>query len=258
MVRVIESAPALFDLAMKRAARVYRGEVMKKACLALVLLAMLALSAFGQKKEQDRVENAGKVMREITNVPDDIPQDVLDKADCVVVLPSVLKFAIGIGGSYGRGVMTCRGGKNFQGPWGAPTMMALEGGSLGLQLGGQATDFVLLLMSPRSAENILASKVKLGGDVSAAAGPVGRNASAETDVTLRAEILSYSRARGLFAGISLAGSTLRADNDANKNLYGKQVSASDIVFKHAVAAPESAKVLLTTLNKKSPKNKSKS
>src|SRR5271170_4885063 len=221
-----------------------------------LLVAVVSVPALGQKKEQDRVANAGKVMQEISNIPDDIPQDVLDKADCVVVLPSVLKFAIGIGGSYGRGVMTCRGGKNFQGPWGAPTMMALEGGSFGLQLGGQATDFVLLLMSPRSAENILNSKVKLGGDVSAAAGPVGRNASAETDVTMRAEILSYSRARGLFAGISLSGSTLRADNDANKSLYGKELSAQDIVFKGAVAAPASAELLLATLNKKSPKNKS--
>jgi len=217
---------------------------------------MMSLSAFGQKKEQERVANAGTVMKEILNIPDDIPQSVIDKADCVVVLPSVLKFAIGIGGSYGRGVMTCRGGEDFKGPWGAPTMMALEGGSFGLQLGGQATDFVLLLMSPRSAKSILNSKVKLGGDVSAAAGPVGRNASAETDVTMRAEILSYSRARGLFAGISLAGSTLRADNDANKSLYGKELSAQDIVFKGAVAAPASAKLLLAELNRKSPTNKS--
>jgi len=177
---------------------------MKRIWLGALLLVMSSLSAFAQKKEEDRVTNAGDVMQEILNIPDDIPQSVLDKADCVVVLPSVLKFAIGLGGSYGRGVMTCRGGEDFKGPWGAPTMMALEGGSFGLQLGGQATDFVLLLMSSRSAKSILNSKVKLGGDVSAAAGPVGRNASAETDVTLRAEILSYSRARGLFAGISLA------------------------------------------------------
>jgi lipid-binding SYLF domain-containing protein len=231
---------------------------MKNVCLgAGLLVVLISLPALGQKKEQDRVANAGKVMQEIVNIPDDIPQDVLDKADCVVVLPSVLKFAIGIGGSYGRGVMTCRGGKGFKGAWGAPTMMALEGGSFGLQLGGQATDFVLLLMSPRSAENMLASKVKLGGDVSAAAGPVGRTASAETDVTMRAEILSYSRARGLFAGVSLAGSTLRADNDANKSLYRKDLSAQDIVFKGAVAAPPSAALLLSTLNKKSPRNKSK-
>jgi SH3 domain-containing YSC84-like protein 1 len=235
------------------------GNLMQNIWLrAGLFFVLVALPAFAQNKEQDRVANAGKVMQEIANIPDDIPQDVLDKADCVVVLPSVLKFAIGLGGSYGRGVMTCRGGKDFKGPWGAPAMMALEGGSFGLQLGGQATDFVLLLMSPRSAENILASKVKLGGDVSAAAGPVGRTASAETDVTLRAEILSYSRSRGLFAGISLAGSTLRADNDANKKLYGKDVSAQDIVFKRAVPAPPTAGLLLATLNKKSPRNKSKS
>jgi lipid-binding SYLF domain-containing protein len=230
---------------------------MKRVWLGVVLFAVVASPAFGQGKEQDRVENAGKVMKEIMDIPDDIPQSVIDKADCVVVLPSVLKFAIGIGGSYGRGVMTCRGGKDFQGSWGPPTMMALEGGSFGLQLGGQATDFVLLLMSPRSAGNILISKVKLGGDASAAAGPVGRNASAETDITMRAEILSYSRARGLFAGISLAGSTLRPDNDANKSLYGKEVSAKDIVFNGAVAAPPSADLLLATLNGKSPTNKSK-
>ncbi|MGH9685328.1 MAG: lipid-binding SYLF domain-containing protein [Candidatus Acidiferrales bacterium] len=220
------------------------------------LITLLGTPAFAQKKERDRVENAGKVMSEILNVPDDIPQSVIDKADCVVVLPSVLKFAIGIGGSYGRGVMTCRSGKNFQGHWSAPTMMALEGGSFGLQLGGQATDFVLLLMNPRAASSILTSKVKLGGDASAAAGPVGRNASAETDVTMRAQILSYSRARGLFAGISLAGSTLRPDNNANKALYGKAVSAHDIVLNGAVSAPPSAKLLLTTLNKKTPVNKS--
>jgi SH3 domain-containing YSC84-like protein 1 len=231
---------------------------MKNVIAVFTLLVIVVSSAFAQTKEQNRVANAGEVMKEILNIPDDIPQSVIDKADCVVVLPSVLKLAFGFGGSYGRGVMTCRGGEDFKGPWGAPTMMALEGGSFGLQLGGQATDFVLLLMSPRSARSILDSKVKIGGDASAAAGPVGRNASAETDVTLRAEILSYSRARGLFAGISLAGSTLRPDKTANKKLYGKEVSAHDIVFNNAVPAPPSAKVLLDELNKKSPANKSNS
>ena len=230
---------------------------MKKTSLSFIIALALVVPLFAQDKEEDRLQNAGKVMQEIIKAPDGIPQSVLDKADCVVVLPSVLKFAIGIGGSYGRGVMTCRGGSTFHGPWGAPTMMALEGGSFGLQLGGNATDFILLLMSPRSAENILKSKVKLGADASAAAGPVGRTASAETDATLRAEILSYSRARGLFAGISLEGSTLRPDNDANKNLYGKEVSAEDIVFKKAVPVPASAKLLLETLQKASPVNKSK-
>jgi lipid-binding SYLF domain-containing protein len=233
-----------------------QGGIMKRFWLSIGLFSALALPASAQDKEADRVENAGKVMKEILNAPDSIPQSVLDKADCVVILPSVLKFAIGFGGSYGRGVMTCRGGSTFRGPWGAPTMMALEGGSAGLQLGGTATDFVLLLMSPRSASSILSSKVKLGGDASAAAGPVGRTASAETDVAMRAEILSYSRARGLFAGISLAGSTLRADNGANKNLYGKEVSAKAIVFEKAVPAPPSAKELLSTLQKASPTNKS--
>ena len=230
---------------------------MKKMLLYIGLACLLAPSAFAQEKEADRVENAGKVMKEILNAPDSIPQSVLDKADCVVVLPSVVKFAIGIGGSYGRGVMTCRGGDAFQGPWGAPTMMALEGGSAGLQLGGNATDFVLLLMSSRSANGILTSKVKLGGDASAAAGPVGRSASAETDATLRAEILSYSRARGLFAGVSLEGSTLRPDGGANKKLYGKEVDAKAVVMKNAEPVPASAKELLATLEKASPKNKSK-
>src|SRR5271154_5922729 len=229
---------------------------MKRLFCTLSLVAVFALPLLAQDKEQDRVENSGKVMQEILAAPDSIPQSVLDKADCVVVLPSVVKFAIGIGGSYGRGVMTCRSGKTFKGRWGTPTMMALEGGSFGLQLGGQATDFVLLLMNSRAASSILTSKVKLGGDASAAAGPVGRTASAETDVTMRAEILSYSRARGLFAGVSLEGSTLRADNGANKNLYGKDVSASAIVFNHAVPVPDSAKLLLTTLQKASPINKS--
>jgi lipid-binding SYLF domain-containing protein len=229
---------------------------MKRGCLAFGLVFVLAIPALAQKKEEDRVQNAGTVMQEILKAPDGIPQNVLDKADCVVILPSVVKFAIGIGGSYGRGVMTCRSGKEFKGHWGAPSMMALEGGSFGLQLGGQATDFILLLMSPRSATSILSSKVKLGGDVSAAAGPVGRTASAETDAAMRAEILSYSRARGLFAGISLSGSTLRVDNDANKNLYGKEVSGSDIMFNKAVPPPPSAKELLATLQKASPVNKS--
>jgi len=223
----------------------------------LGMLAALAFPVYAQEKEEDRVENAGKVMEEILNAPDSIPQSVLDKADCVVVLPSVLKAAFIFGGSYGRGVMTCRGGKDFHGKWGAPTMMALEGGSAGLQIGGQATDFVLLLMNSRSATGILTSKFKLGGDASAAAGPVGRNASAETDATMRAEILSYSRARGAFAGVSLEGSTLRPDNDANEKLYGKKIEAKEIVLDGAVKAPPSAHTLISTLDKASPVNKSK-
>ena len=234
---------------------------MKKVFVSLVaalFMAFTASSVFAagdDTKEVDRVENAGKVMTEILNIPDNIPADVLNKAYCVVVLPSVLKAAFIVGASYGRGVMTCRSGPNFEGPWGAPTMMALEGGSVGLQIGGEATDFVLLLMSDRSAKGILTSKVKLGADASAAAGPVGRTASAESDATLRAEILSYSRARGAFAGVSLEGSTLRPDNDANKRLYGKEIGADAIVLKGAVKPPPSAHLLISTLNRKTPHRK---
>jgi SH3 domain-containing YSC84-like protein 1 len=229
---------------------------MKKTMFGIGLTLALMVPLLAVDKEEDRVKNAGTVMQEILKSSNGIPQNVLDKAECVVVLPSVKKVALGFGGSYGRGVMTCRGGSNFQGAWGAPTMMALEGASFGLQLGGNATDFVLLLMSPTSARNVLKSQVKLGGDATAAAGPVGRTASAETDATLHAEILSYSRAKGLFAGVSLEGSTLRADGDANKKLYGKEVSAESIVFNNAVTEPESAKLLIISLQQASPTNKS--
>jgi len=230
---------------------------MKKILYSFGLALMLTIPAFALDKEADRMKSSGNVMQEILKIPEGIPQSVLDKAECVVVLPSVKKAAFGFGGSYGRGVMTCRSGEDFQGAWGAPTMMALEGGSFGLQIGGNATDFVLLLMTPASARGVLRSKVKLGGDAIAAAGPVGRSATAETDATLRAEILSYSRSVGVFAGISLTGSTLRVDNGANKNYYDKEVSGEDIVFKNMVTPPDSATLLLSTLQNASPTNKSK-
>ncbi|HEX4544879.1 MAG TPA: lipid-binding SYLF domain-containing protein [Candidatus Acidoferrum sp.] len=228
----------------------------KRMISSLVAFALIALplTAADDKKETDRLENCGTVLKEILDIPDDIPQDLIDKAECVIVYPSVLKAAFVIGGSYGRGAMTCRTGEHFTGPWSAPTMMALEGGSVGFQIGGQATDFVLLVLNPRGARSILKSKVKLGADASAAAGPKGRDASASTDTTLRAEVLTYSRARGLFAGISLEGSTVRPDNDANKRVYGKAVEAQDIVFKGVVAVPPAAQKLVATLNQKSPKN----
>jgi len=217
-------------------------------------LVALPLAAKEDKKETDRLDNCGTVLKEILDIPDDIPPDLLDKAECVIIFPSVLKAAFIVGGSYGRGAMTCRTGEHFTGPWGAPSMMALEGGSVGFQLGGQATDFVLLVMNPRGAKAILHSKVKLGANASAAAGPKGRDAEAATDATLRAEVLTYSRARGLFAGISLEGSTLRPDNDGNARIYSKKVEAEDIVRKGAVAVPPSAQELISILNKKSPKN----
>jgi lipid-binding SYLF domain-containing protein len=222
--------------------------------LVLLGVALLSAPAQAQQKENDRVQNAGTVMSEILNVPDNIPQDLLDKAACVIVLPSVVKFAIVFGGSYGRGVMTCRGGKEFNGPWAAPTMMALEGGSFGFQLGGQATDFVLLVMNSRGADSVLSSKVKLGVGIAAAAGPKGRDASAATDAALRAEILSYSRSRGLFAGAFLDGSTLRPDNGANEKIYGKKLVAKEIALEGKIAPPSSAEELLAVLNKRSPKH----
>jgi SH3 domain-containing YSC84-like protein 1 len=224
------------------------------SCLLAFGMLALPLSAKDDKKEADRLENCGTVLKEILDIPDDIPPDLLDKAECVIIYPSVLKAAFIVGASFGRGAMTCRTGEHFTGPWGAPTMMALEGGSVGFQLGGQATDFVLLVMNPRGAKSILSSKVKLGADASAAAGPKGRDAEAATDVTMRAEVLTYSRARGLFAGISLEGSTVRPDNGANEKLYGKKLEAEDIVRKGAVAVPASGQELVALLNKKSPKN----
>lgn len=212
------------------------------------------LLAANDEKEVDRVKEAGEVLKEIIDIPDNIPKDLFDKAECVIVLPSVKKLAIGIGGSYGRGVMVCRSGQHFTGPWGAPAMYALEGGNIGFQLGGQATDFVLLVMNPRGAESLMGSKVKLGADASAAAGPKGRAAESDTDVAMRAEILSYSRSRGLFAGISLEGSTLRPDNRADEKLYGRKLDVKDILRRGKVGVPASGQQLVALLNKHSPKN----
>jgi len=224
-------------------------------CL-LVALMSTAAAVADDEREEDRVKDAGVVLKEILNIPDDIPQDLLDKAECLIILPSVKKGAFGIGASYGRGVMICRGGEHYTGKWGAPALYALEGVSIGFQLGGQATDFVLLVMNPKGAESLLYSKVKLGADASAAAGPKGRTAEGATDVVMQAEILSYSRNKGLFAGVSLEGSTLRSDGGANENLYGKKLTAKEIIREGKVAIPPSAQELVTLLDTKSPVNKS--
>jgi len=228
-----------------------------KTLLALLLAcACLPLALADNEKEQERVKESGAVLKEILNIPDDIPQDLLDKAECLIVLPSVKKGAFGIGGSFGRGVMICRSGQHYTGLWGPPAMYALEGVNIGFQLGGEATDFVLLVMNPKGARSLLSSKVKLGADASAAAGPKGRSGEAATDVVMNAEILSYSRAKGLFAGISLEGSTLRSDGGANQKLYGRKVSAKDIIRLGKVKTPACAQELVALLDKKSPKNHS--
>lgn len=224
-----------------------------------LLIAVLALSftvsAFAKgDKERERVQDSGQVLKEVLGIPEGIPQDLLDKAECVVILPSVKKLAFGVGASYGRGVMSCRTGDEFTGPWSSPVMIALEGGSIGFQIGGDATDYILLLMSPRSGHAVLASKVKLGADATAAAGPKGRAAQAATDASMRAEILSYSRSRGLFAGISLEGSTLRPDGSANENLYGRPMNPKKIVQMPGPGQAKGDATLINELNKRSPKN----
>jgi lipid-binding SYLF domain-containing protein len=230
---------------------------MKKAS-ALILTIILACPAFAaeQSREQKRLEASGQVFKEIMDIPDGIPKDLLNKAECVIVIPSVLKLAFGVGGDFGRGAITCRTGQHFTGHWSAPALFALEGANIGFQLGGEATDFVLLVMNPKGANSILGSKVKLGADASAAAGPKGRTAAADTDIVMRAEVLTYSRSRGLFAGISLEGSTLRSDGSANKKLYGRELTAKQIVREGKVGVPASGRELVSLLNKLSPKNQS--
>src|SRR5262249_54051485 len=204
-------------------------------------------------KEKDRLEDSAQVLEEILNIPDALPKELLNKAECVAVMPSVKKFAFGVGGSYGKGVLVCRTGKTFTGAWGAPAMYRLEGGSIGFQIGGNATDFLLLVMNPKGAESLLKSKVKLGADAVVAAGPKGRAAMAATDAYMHAEILTYSRSRGLFAGVSLEGSTLRQDSGSNETLYGRKITAQEIVRGGGGSAGQA---LVSVLQKASPKNES--
>jgi lipid-binding SYLF domain-containing protein len=227
---------------------------MRRLLVSTIGFAVLALPLQAQEKERERLEECATVLEEILDIPDNLPEGLLDKAECVIVFPSVKKLAIGIGGSYGRGAITCRSGKDFGGPWSAPAMFALEGANIGIQLGGQATDFVLLVMNNKGANSVLGSKVKLGVDAAAVAGPKGRTAAAQTDVVMKAEILSYSRSRGAFAGISLEGSTLRSDGGANRNLYGRKLSARKIVREAAVSTPAAGQKLIDLLNRKSPRN----
>ena len=228
---------------------------MKNVLAMTAALTLAVAPALAQDKEEQRLHECGTVLKEIMDIPDNIPQDLIDKAECVIVFPSTKKGAIGIGGSYGRGAMSCRSGADFKGPWGAPSMYALEGASIGFQLGGEEIDYVLLVMNKRGASSVLKSKVKLGADASATAGPKGRTATAATDAFMRAEILSYSRTRGLFAGISLEGSTLRADNSANQKVYGRKIAARQIVL-GGTGTPASGQRMISYLNSKSPTNRS--
>jgi lipid-binding SYLF domain-containing protein len=226
-------------------------------CFSLTLCLVLGSTVLdASNKEQERLENCGVVMQEVLDVPDNIPQELLEKAECDIVIPSRMKVALGVGGSYGRGAMVCRSGKTFNGPWGAPAMYSLDGGSFGLQLGAESTDVVLLVMNPRGADALLGSKVKLGANASAAAGPKGRSLEASTDASLRAEILSYSRSRGLFAGVSLEGTSLRPDNDASEQVYGRKVTARGIVTGERIVVPTSGRHFVEVLEKNAPHNES--
>jgi lipid-binding SYLF domain-containing protein len=231
---------------------------MKKFMVTAACLTLVAGAVYARKlnKEQERLENCGVVMQEVLNVPENIPRDLLEKAECVIVIPSVGKLAFGVGASYGRGAMVCRTGEHFRGPWGAPAMYALEGGSIGFQIGGEATDLILLVMNDRGMESILSSKVKLGADASVAGGPKGRDASADTDAWMRAEILSYSRSRGLFAGISLEGSTIRPDDDASEQVYGHAIKAKEIVRSNNMSVSGTGRHLVDVLQKSAPRNES--
>src|ERR1700676_121581 len=229
---------------------------MKRYFVIAVCLSFAAGAVYAATKEQKRLEHCGVVIQEILNIPDSLPKQVLAKAECVIVFPSVLKLAFGMGKDYGRGAMVCRTGKEFNGPWGAPAMYALEGDSIGMQFGGEATDLILLIMNQKGAASILRSKIKLGGDASVAAGPKGRDASANTDAWMRAEILSYSRSRGVFAGVSLEGSTLRPDDEASEQVYGHAIKAKDIVRSQTMGVPETGRHLVNTLQKGAPHNES--
>jgi lipid-binding SYLF domain-containing protein len=230
---------------------------MTRFLVSILCLTFAVGTVYAATKEQKRLNNCGTVMQEILDIPDNLPEQVLQKAECVIVFPHEMKVAFGMGKEYGRGAMICRTGKNFRGPWGAPAMFALEGDSIGMQIGGEATDLILLVMNPKGVKSILSSKIKLGGDASAAAGPKGRDASANTDAWMKAEILSYSRSKGLFAGISLEGSTLRQDHKANERIYSRKITAREILLAHKVRIPASGRHLVQVLQSHAPRNESK-
>lgn len=219
--------------------------------LAVVCLLAFGASARAQSKEADRLNNAAAVIEEVMGTPEKaVPLDLLKRAVCIGVIPSMKKAALGFGGSFGRGALVCRNGGT--GGWGAPSMITLRGGSFGLQLGGLATDVLLFVGNPKGAEKLLRSKGELGADVSVAAGPKGRTAAAATDPFMSAEILTYSRSKGLFAGISLKGSALTADHDANQRLYGRRLEPHDILIRGGVGVPGAARTFVSALNKYAP------
>jgi lipid-binding SYLF domain-containing protein len=225
----------------------------RKLLILMTIFVMGTCSLFAVEKAVERVETAAEVLKEVMGTPEHaIPRDLFDKCQCVAIIPGVKKAGLGFGGEYGKGVLSCRGKGGWG--WSGPSTIRIEGGSFGLQIGGSSTDVILLILNDGGAQKLLQSKFTLGADAAAAAGPVGRDAKAETDLQMHAEILSYSRSRGIFAGISLDGSTLRQDADDNKAIYGREVTPQQIIS-GAVAPPASVKRLISTLNKYSPAKK---
>jgi len=228
---------------------------MKKIALILAAAFILGPITAAAGDVEDRVVRSAIVMREVMGIREKgIPQDLIDKCHCVIVIPSMLEGGFMLAGNYGKGVMACRLDEGA-GPWSAPSMTMIGGGSFGLQIGGQAVDLVLLVMNMRGMRSLLDSKFTLGGDASVAAGPVGRTASAETDARFSAEILAYSRGRGLFGGIAIKGGVLRPDQDANTALYGKSVGAGNLLLNRTDVIPRDARIFIDELNKISPKKK---
>jgi len=222
----------------------------KKKMMVLALCLAVASPMFAQKKEAERLDNSATVLRELLVGNSGLPTSILDQADCVVIFPSVKKIAVGIGGSYGRGVLICRNGGEMNGDWGAPAMYKLDQGSIGVQLGSTATDFVLVVMNKKGAEQVLNGKTKLGANAAAAAGPTGAQATGYNAASMHVDVLTYSRSKGLFAGVSLEGATMDSDDDANKALYGKSIGAKDIVEGGQAVVP-AAKPLIDELDKAS-------
>jgi len=224
-----------------------------KLTAAAACLALLAARAHAQAKETRRLDASREVLEELLSGQESVPRDLLDKAECVAVIPSAKKFAIGVGGRYGKGAVSCRSKAGDS--WGAPLMISIGGGSLGLQIGGQAADYVFLIMNPKGMEYLLRSQFTLGADAAVAAGPVGRTGSAGTDLRMHAEILSYSRTRGLFVGLSLEGAVVKQDKDGNENLYGERVDPKRVLEEGRYAVPAEAKGFVSVLENASPRQK---
>ena len=240
-------------MSMKRAVNRARVRLRGVSLFVGACALLVPTAASAQVKEKKRLEACREVLEELLGGEERIPRDLLDKAECVAVVPSAKKLALGFGARHGKGAVVCRTGGG-SGPWGAPLMISIGGGSFGLQIGGQAADYVFLIMNPKGIDYLMRSKFSLGADASVAAGPVGRTGSASTDLRMQAEILSYSRTRGLFAGLSLEGTVVRQDRDGNVNLYGERVDPKRVLLEGGYPVPADGRGLVELLATSSPRH----